>query len=312
MRAGVAVRSPRHRRRGAQIPQKSLTPRAGAPTLVLRLRRDASPFRARLLLFAAVALPKIASHLSDQSRAFINRPTATGAWRSNIDSIGRAGHHSIKHKYGFHMQVYKRNQVEEAIARTMGHHPNAPAAELLTRSKRLLDADRAKGCTKRSDDPERSNYAFYSDKSPGKGVEVNFTDYEAFALQTGTRMLDHGWPQGFVVSTLRRVRPDLEAAHRRILRNEARSLSVIREQYSGSLVPTRSDPEFLLIVSDPATGQQNSAKPYARLFRDQEAAFQFQLERPGRSCTWLELVSPAVALHRQLQQIEPRKRGRSS
>ncbi|MGX9393847.1 hypothetical protein ACWX0K_13325 [Nitrobacteraceae bacterium UC4446_H13] len=210
------------------------------------------------------------------------------------------------------MQVYKRNQMEEAIACIIGNDPGAIPAELRTRTKRLLDADRAQGCTKRSDDPERSNYAFYTGAAPGRGVEVNFTGYEAFALQTGARMLDHGWPQGFVVSTLRRVRPDLEAAHRRILRTEARSPSVIREQYSGSLVPTRSGPEFLLIVSDPSSGQSNSAKAYARLFRDQEAALRFQLERPGRSCTWLELVAPAVALHLQLQQIEPRKRGRSS
>lgn len=211
------------------------------------------------------------------------------------------------------MQVYKRNQVEEAIARTMANHPNAEPSELPTRIKRLLDADRAKGCTKRSNDPERSNYAFYSDKSPGKGVEVNFTDYEAFAVQMGVRMLDHNWPQGFAVSTLRRFRPELQAAHKRILGTEARSLSPLREQYSGSPVPTRSGREYFMIVSDLSTDQHPaSAKPYARLFRDQEAAFQFQLERPGRSCTWLELVAPAVALHRQLQQIEPRKRGRSS
>jgi len=255
---------------------------------------------------------KFASSRLINAEPLIAQHAAIGASRSIIDSIVRAGHHSIKHKYGFHMQLYKRNQVEEAIALILGRHQNVSAAELRMRIKRVLDADRAGGCVKRSDDPERSNYAFYSDESPGKGVEVNFTGYEAFALQIAMRMLDHGWPQGFVVSTLRRVRSDLEAAHRRILRTEARSLSPLREQYPGSLVPTRSGPEFLLIVSDPSSGQSNSAKAYARLFRDQQAAFKFQLERPGRSCTWLELVSPAVALHRQLQQIEPRKRGRSS
>lgn len=211
------------------------------------------------------------------------------------------------------MLLYKRNQVEEAIARILGNHQNAPVADLRTRIKRVLDADRAGGCAKRSNDPERSNYAFYSDKSPGKGVEVNFTGYEAFALQIAMRMLDHGWPQGFVVSTLRRFRRELEEAYRRILLTKRRSdSSVMPDQGPGSLVPTRSGPEFFLIVSDPSTGQPNSSKTYARLFRDQEAAFKFQLERPGRSCTWLELVAPAVALHRQLQQIEPRKRGRSS
>lgn len=211
------------------------------------------------------------------------------------------------------MKVYKRNQVEEAIASIMSNGPGAKSAELLTRIKRLLDADRAQGCTKRSDDPERSHYAFYTGAAPGRGVEVSFTGYEAFAVLNGVRMLDHGWPQGFAVSTLRRFRQDLEAAYRRILRTKGRSdFSVMPDQGHGSLVQTHSSPEFLLIVSDPSTGQPNSAKPYARLFREQQAAFQFQLEHPGRACTWLELVAPAVALHRQLQQIEPRKRGRSS
>lgn len=210
------------------------------------------------------------------------------------------------------MQVYKRNQVEEAIARTMGNHANAEPSELLTRIKRLLDADRAQGCTKRSDNPERSNYAFYTGSAPGRGVEVNFTGYEAFAVQVGVRMLDHGWPQGFAVSALRRFRPQLEAAHRRILRPEGRSqFAVLPDQGPGSLVQTHSRPEFFLIVSDSQTEPRSaSSKPYARLFQEQEAAFRFQLELPGRSCTWLELVVPAVTLHRQLQQIEPRKRGR--
>ena len=125
-------------------------------------------------------------------------------------------------------------------------------------------------------------------------------------------MLEHGWPQGFAVSTLRRVRSDLEVAHRRILRTEGRSqFAVMPDQGPGSLVQTHSRREFFLIVSDSQTEPRSaSSKPYARLFRDQETAFRFQLERPGRSCTWLELVTPALALHRQLQQIEPRKRGR--
>jgi len=210
------------------------------------------------------------------------------------------------------MQVYKRNQVEEAIAHIMGNDPGAKPAELRTRIKRLLDADRAQGCTKHSDDPERSNYAFYTGAAPGKGVEVNFTEYEASAVFMGVRMLDHHWPQGFAVSTLRRFRRGLEAVHQRILRTEGRSqFAVMSDQGPGSLVQTHSRPEFFLIVSDSQTEPGSaSSKPYARLFRNQEAAFKFQLERPGRSCTWLELVVPAVTLHRQLQQIEPRKRGR--
>ena len=32
---------------------------------------------------------------------------------------------------------------------------------------------------------------------PGKGFEVWLADYEAFALLTGVRLLQHGWPQGW-------------------------------------------------------------------------------------------------------------------
>jgi len=72
---------------------------------------------------------------------------------------------------------YKRNQIEEAIARTINSHSAVPSSELRTRVKRLLDTDRNLGRSKRSMDPTMANYAFYSSDSPGKGVEVWFSDY---------------------------------------------------------------------------------------------------------------------------------------
>jgi hypothetical protein len=212
------------------------------------------------------------------------------------------------------MNLYKRNQVEDAIGIAMGIRSDKEAAEFQTRVKRLLDADRAFGRNKRSNDPGRSNYAFYSEESPGKGSEINFSEYEAFAVMTALRMLTHNWPQGFAVSTLRRIRPELERHHSRILTADPRQLFSHQQDTSpGTMVQTNSRPEFLLIVSDDRKRESvDSSGAYARLFRDEQSAFRFQLERPGRTCSWFELVTAAFELHQSLQKTEPRKRGRSS
>jgi hypothetical protein len=209
--------------------------------------------------------------------------------------------------------MYKRNQVEDAIGIVMGIGSDTEASEFRTRVKRLLDADRAFGRDKRSADPERSNYAFYSEESPGKGSEIGFSEYEAFAVMIALRMLTHNWPQGFAVSTLRRVRTELEQHHRLILAPELGHLfSHKKDPSPGTSVQNNSDPEYLLIVSDDRKrDSSDSSGAYARLFRDKESALRFQFERPGRTCSWFELVTAVFALHQSLQKTEPRKRGRS-
>ena len=89
-----------------------------------------------------------------------------------------------------------------------------------TRLKRLLETDRGLGRNKRSADPESANFAFYSTERREDGVENWFSDYEAFALLIGLRLMRHGWPQGFAVAVLRRVKPELEKHHARILKQD--------------------------------------------------------------------------------------------
>src|SRR6516225_1220946 len=120
--------------------------------------------------------------------------------------------------------MFKRNQVEEAVACVIEPPSAKLSLEMRTRLKRLLETDRALGRSKRSRDPERANFAFSSMDAPGRGVENWFTEYEAFALLTGLRLMRHGWPQGLVVAVLRRVKPDLERHHARILRQSRRVL----------------------------------------------------------------------------------------
>jgi hypothetical protein len=76
---------------------------------------------------------------------------------------------------------YKRNQVEEAIFRTLGAR-DARIDELKFRLKRLLVTDRRLGRDADSDEEGDRHYAFYSQDPPGSGTEVMFSGYEAFAL----------------------------------------------------------------------------------------------------------------------------------
>jgi hypothetical protein len=62
--------------------------------------------------------------------------------------------------------MFKRNQVEEAIAGVFERGSAKPSSETRTRLKRLLETDRGLGRNKRSADPERAHFAFYSTEGP--------------------------------------------------------------------------------------------------------------------------------------------------
>jgi hypothetical protein len=215
------------------------------------------------------------------------------------------------------MLEFKRNQLEAAISRTFGEQSARPSSELRTRLKRLLEMDRSLGRNARSADPERANYAFYSSDSPGRGVEVWFSNYEAFALMTGLRLLQHRWPQSFPVAVLRRLRPQLEREHARILKQDPKILfdqkRIQENARPGDLYVDNTDPTFLTIVSREAhlkegpTGTLPCAVCHGR-----EQMFKFVKEQSARSWSSNELVTPAHALVLQLSKVQPRKRGRSS
>jgi hypothetical protein len=209
------------------------------------------------------------------------------------------------------MDRYKRNQIEEAISRTIGERSAKPSSGLRTRLKRLLDMDRGLKRAARSSDPERANYAFYSSDAPGKGSEVLFSNYDVFALLMGMRMLQHGWPQNFVVTTLRRIRHELEARHTEIF--QVNSPNVARQEpQAGDLAIGNPASPFLLIVSDDKTVDRSQKGPYAQIFDNQEDAFRFQMKKAGRSCSWFELDTLARTLRTNLIGSLPRQRGRSS
>jgi hypothetical protein len=60
---------------------------------------------------------------------------------------------------------------------------------LRTRIKRLLELDRSMGRKLRSKDPEEANFGFFSEEAPGTGADISFSEYEAFALLNGLRIM---------------------------------------------------------------------------------------------------------------------------
>jgi hypothetical protein len=63
---------------------------------------------------------------------------------------------------------------------------------LRTRIKRLLELDRSIGRNLRSKNAEEANFGFFSEKAPGTGAVVSFSEYEAFAPLNGLRIMKHG------------------------------------------------------------------------------------------------------------------------
>jgi hypothetical protein len=149
------------------------------------------------------------------------------------------------------MHEYKRNQVEEAIFRTLGAR-EARIDELKFRIKRLLVTDRRLGRNADADEKADRCYAFFSQEPPGSGIEVKFSGYEAFALLAAILLLEHGLPQASVVRVIRQVRTKLEAGHARILRMDQSKLfdfEAVQEQAKPGMMATNTtQPVFLAFV----------------------------------------------------------------
>jgi hypothetical protein len=218
----------------------------------------------------------------------------------------------------FQMLEYKRNQIEEAISAVLDPRAQQPTSELRTRIRRLLETDRALGQVPHSADPGRATYAFYSAEAPGSGVEVWFSEYEAFALLNGFRLMAHGWPQGFAASVMRRVRPELEKQHSRILKQGAKLLldkeAIRRNAKAGDMAFDNTDPVLLAIVSKSGAALSEQGEPLeCAICRGSKEAMKFASEASAGAGAWtmFELATIAHKFSAALGRTEPRHRGRS-
>lgn len=210
---------------------------------------------------------------------------------------------------------YKRNQIEEAIARIFVPDCEKPPSELRMRIKRLLELDRSIGRKVRSKDAEEANFGFFSEEAPGTGADISFSEYEAFALLNGLRIMEHGWPQGFAVSTMRRLRLDLEWEHARILRQRPDKLfdqqAIRATARPGDIAVDNTDPVFVTVASKAqrALGERQVA-PLSAVCRGLEKVSEFSRNVGASSVTMFEVSTLAHRLHQELMKTKPRRRGR--
>jgi hypothetical protein len=212
---------------------------------------------------------------------------------------------------------YKRNQVEEAIFRTLGAR-DARVDELKFRLKRLLVTDRRLGRDPDSDEQGDQHYAFYSGDPPGSGTEVRFSAYEAFALLAAIMLLEHGLPQASVVNVMRQVRRRLEGAHARTLKKDRAQLfdpQALPRPEAGMIVINNTHPVFLVLVglTDSSAGnQKGGAAVGVCQGREEFAGFMRKHLVLGAGATFFELVGLMHKLADNLLQVPPTKRGRGA
>jgi hypothetical protein len=214
------------------------------------------------------------------------------------------------------MASFKRNQILEAASLTLGEGP-APSEVVKTAVKRLLDTDRHLKRNTRSNDPEQANYAFYSATEPGRGFEVLFSGYEAFALLLGIDLLRHRWTQGSAVKTLRGARPHLEPKHAEILSWNPAELfdgqKIMGEARPGEFAVASTRPVSLVISSRlgrPVDHESDETREVAVL--EDSELMPYLRREAGISSTIIELTRLAHHLNEALAHTTPSKRGRGS
>jgi hypothetical protein len=218
----------------------------------------------------------------------------------------------IEDDNGSLMQLFKRNQVEEAIFRTLGARDER-VKEVRFRMKRLLAADR-----RMSANPS-GLYAFFDQEPPGSGNEVMFSGYDGFALMAAVILLEHGLPQSTVVRVMREVRGPFAAAHADILKKDPARLfdaaAILAQAKPGMIAVNNTDPVFLVFVrltaSSVAGLDGGSAIGICR-GNYELTTFIKKHSVPGTGATCFEFAGLMHTLAANLVQTKPIKRGRGA
>ena len=182
--------------------------------------------------------------------------------------------------------------------------------------KRLLETDRALDREVGAAELKDVQYAFYSAEAPGRGIEVRFSEYEAFALLNGLLLMKHGWPQSFAVKVLRRVRSELERHHERILAQDPKVLfdqEILRKAQPGDMLFDNTDPVLLTIVTKSSGMSNGQDETYScAVCRGVGEAVNFARANgtPMNASTMFDVVNAAHRLSQELSRTKPRRRGR--
>jgi|SRR5579864_982864 len=216
------------------------------------------------------------------------------------------------------MRLYKRNQVEEAIFRTLGAQDDR-VKELRFRIKRLLAADRRTGSDASLARVGTRQYAFFDQEPPGSGNEVMFSGYDAFALLAAIILLEHGLPQATVVRVMRDVGGPFASAHADTLKKDPATLfdqaALIAQAKPGMIAVDNTHPVFLVFVRLTASSVSRvDGESAIAVCRDTEELMRFIKRHsvPGTGATYFEFAGLMHTLAANLSQTRPTKRGRGA
>lgn len=211
--------------------------------------------------------------------------------------------------------MFKRNQVDAAIGAVVERGSRkAPSEELRTSIKRLLNTDRSYD----GDEPSGSGYAFYGDEPPGRGADVWYSPYEAFALLMGLQLMQHGWSQTFAVAVLRDVRSELEEAYKKIVQLDPERLfdqkAIAERARAGDPAFETVDPRFLVIIMQHGVERSRQNRPFKVSVQNNfTAAMRWVADETkgiGGGSTLFEITVPIFQLNEKLKRTAPRPRGR--
>jgi hypothetical protein len=112
---------------------------------------------------------------------------------------------------------------------------------------------------------------------------------------------------------MRRVRPDLEREHARILRQDPEKLfdweTIRASAREGGIAVDNTDPVFLTLASkEKRAPDEAQTPPFSAVCRGLDKVSKFS--RGAGASTFFEVVTLAHRLHQELMKTEPRLRGR--
>lgn len=215
------------------------------------------------------------------------------------------------------MSSYRLGQVEDAIFRSLGAE-NERAREVKYRLKRLLAVDRSLGRRSRTHSELERRFAFFDDAPPGKGVDILFSHYEAFALLAAVILLEHGLTQKTVVTLMRRVRRQFESAHAECLKKDPNVLfdkERLRQKARPGVIAFDATESVVLIAAglrDAVGNDQGQIAAAVCQSHEEIGQFTRQHGGLGKGYSIFEFTSQIHALAANLSQAPARKRGRQS
>jgi hypothetical protein len=221
--------------------------------------------------------------------------------------------------------TFKRDQVEQAIAIASGINPQHEPKRfdaLRIELKRLLDRDRRQEQETPRGRPVRR--AFHGEGPPGRGIDVLYSGYEAFALLIALRLMRGGLTQARAVDFLRDLRAPLAGFHYETLRQDPHDLrpdvdpgdleNLIR---IGALIREPEDLAHLTALAGEHAEAFDVSSPEKKPVSGNICRSLDDLchrlrwaSHEGHALIVVELVNAAHQLAHHLKRIEPRPRGR--